>query len=75
MVAALLLAMFSKKKIGLMETAKMNKTDLIFLKDLIEKGKLKPVIDKKYPLKETARSIDYLEQGHAKGKVVISINS
>ncbi len=73
MIKAPLVSMFSKKKVGLMETAKMNKTDLIFLKNLIEKGKLKPVIDKKYPLEETAQAIEYLEQGHAKGKVVITI--
>jgi NADPH:quinone reductase-like Zn-dependent oxidoreductase len=75
MIKAPLVSMFSKKKVGLMGTAKMVKEDLVFIKDLIEKGKLKPVIDRKYPLEETAPAIDYLEQGHAKGKVVITIGS
>lgn len=73
MVKAPLVSMFSKKKIGPMKTAKMVKKDLVFLKELIEAGKIKPVIDKEYTLDEIPKAIEYLEQGHAKGKVVISI--
>ena len=53
--------------------AVVNKKDLIFLKELIEAGKVKPVIDRHYPLSEVAQAIRYLEEGHAKGKVVITI--
>ena len=60
------------KKIGMMGTAKANKADLLFIKDLLEKGSVVPVIDKQYPLSETAEAIRYLEQGHARGKVVIT---
>lgn len=73
MIKAPLVSMFRKKKIGMMETAKMVKDDLIFISDLIEKGKLKPVIDRVFPLSETPKAIEYLEQGHAQGKVVITV--
>lgn len=50
------------------------KKDLVFMKDLIEMGKVKPVIDKRYSFNETADAIRYLEEGHARGKVVIIFN-
>jgi NADPH:quinone reductase-like Zn-dependent oxidoreductase len=53
--------------------AKGSKEDLIVLKGLIEAGKIKPVIDRTYTLSETAEAIRYLEEGHARGKVVISV--
>ena len=59
--------------IGLMETATINKPDLLFMKELLEAGKVKPVIDRRYPLSETAAAIRYLEAGHARGKVIITI--
>jgi NADPH:quinone reductase-like Zn-dependent oxidoreductase len=61
------------KRVGLMPTMKPNQTDLAFLKALLESGKVKPVIDRSYPLRETAEAIRYLETGHAKGKVVITV--
>jgi NADPH:quinone reductase-like Zn-dependent oxidoreductase len=66
---------FSKKggqKLGNM-LAKPNQQDLVFLKDLSEAGKMAPVIDRCYPLHEVADAIRYLETGHAKGKVVITV--
>ena len=53
--------------------ASVTKEDLLVLKELIEAGKVTPVIDRKYPLSETAEAIRYLEDGHARAKVVITI--
>ena len=61
------------KKIGQMDTAKPNKKDLLFIKELLEAGKVVPVIDRTYPLSEVPEAIRYLEAGHAKGKVVITM--
>jgi len=62
------------KKIGLMETAKGNKKDLLFIKELLEAGKVIPVIDRMYPLQEVPEAIRYLEAGHARGKVIVTVN-
>ena len=61
------------KRIGLMGTAKPNKKDLVFIQGLLEVGKVVPVIDRRYPLSETAEAIRYLEEGHARGKVIITV--
>jgi NADPH:quinone reductase-like Zn-dependent oxidoreductase len=53
--------------------AKANLQDLRLLKQLVEAGKLKSVIDKRYPLEQTADAVRYVEQGHAGGKVVVVI--
>jgi NADPH:quinone reductase-like Zn-dependent oxidoreductase len=61
------------KKVGLMGMATTPKQDLLVLKELLEAGKVVPIIDRCYPLPETAEAIRYLEQGHAGGKVVITV--
>ncbi|HKF36450.1 MAG TPA: NAD(P)-dependent alcohol dehydrogenase [Ktedonobacteraceae bacterium] len=61
------------KKVGLMGTAKMNQKDLVYVKELVEAGKVVPVIERRYPLRETAEAIGHLEEGHARGKVVITV--
>ncbi len=58
---------------GLMGTAKPNNKDLAFIKELIEAGKVKPVIDRRYPLSEVAEAFRYLEKKHARGKIVITV--
>src|SRR5947209_304395 len=52
---------------------KPNKKDLIFMKELLAASKVKPVIDRRFPLRDVADAIRYLEAGHAKGKVVITV--
>jgi len=55
--------------------AKPNKNDLAFIKELLEAGKVVPVIDRCYPLSEVADALRYVEEGHAQGKVVITIGT
>src|SRR5258706_5635820 len=54
-------------------SAKSNQKDLVIIKELLEAGKVVPVIDRRYPLSEAAEALRYLGEGHAKGKVVIAI--
>jgi NADPH:quinone reductase-like Zn-dependent oxidoreductase len=61
------------KKIAFMGIAKLNHMDLVLLKELLEAGKVKSVVDRRYPLSKTAEAIQYLEEGHARGKVVIAV--
>jgi NADPH:quinone reductase-like Zn-dependent oxidoreductase len=53
--------------------AEITKEDLTIMRDLMESGKVTPVVDKTYPLNQTADAIRYLEQGHARGKVIITM--
>jgi NADPH:quinone reductase-like Zn-dependent oxidoreductase len=71
-VKAQMLSPFVSQKMASF-TVKPNKEDLQFLKELIEAGTLTPVIDRTYSLSETPEAIRYLENGHARGKVVICV--
>ena len=53
--------------------AQFNKRDMMVLGDLLQSGKMTPVIDRTYKLNEAADALRYLEQGHARGKVVITV--
>lgn len=68
-----LLSRIGSKKIGFMGIATTSKEDLLVLKELLESGKVVPVIDKSYPLSETAAAIRYLIEEHGQGKVVIAV--
>ena len=54
-------------------TARASQKDLLLLKELVEAGKVAPVIDRRYPLSQTAEALRYLGAGHARGKVVITV--
>lgn len=68
-----IISMRGPKKLKGMGPAKPNAKDLEFMKALVEAGKVTPVIDKCYPLDEAAEAIRYLAEGHAQGKVVITV--
>jgi NADPH:quinone reductase-like Zn-dependent oxidoreductase len=71
-IRALMLSRFVGQKLGTFIN-KENHEDMIVLKELIESGKVTPVIDRTYPLSEVPEAIRYLEEGHAQGKVVITV--
>jgi NADPH:quinone reductase-like Zn-dependent oxidoreductase len=62
-------------KMGFMGVAKINQKDLVLVKELIEGRKVAPVIDKHYPLSETAEAFRYFEEVHPRGKVVITVSA
>jgi NADPH:quinone reductase-like Zn-dependent oxidoreductase len=65
----------SDRKVGMMGVANANREDLLIIKELLETCKVIPVIDRHYPLSETAEAIRYLETLHARGKVIINVAS
>jgi len=67
-----LMSMTGNKKMGNL-MAKPNQRDLIFMKELLEAGKVVPVIEKRYSLSEVPEAVRYVEEGHARGKVVITV--
>ena len=66
------ISMTGSKKMGNL-ASKSNKEDLVFIKELLEAGKIVPVIDRHYPLSEVAEALRYYGEGHARGKVVIIV--
>src|SRR6266496_1058551 len=71
-IKAMLISPFISQKMGMM-MAQGNKDDLNILADLMQSEKVKPVIDRTYRLDQVAEAMRYLEQGHARGKVVITV--
>ncbi len=73
LLGATLLSPFVRQKLrGLISIERQE--DLESLKELIEAGKVTPVIDRTYPLSQAADAIRYLEQGHARGKIVVTVS-
>ena len=61
------------RKVGMMGISNAKKEDLLFIQELLKTGKVVSVIDRCYPLSETAEAIRYLETLHARGKVIINV--
>jgi len=68
-----LISMTGSKKMGIVMWKPNNQEDLAILEELFEAGKIVAVIDRRYPLNEVPQALRYLEEGHAKGKVVINV--
>lgn len=68
------LSTIGSKKMGFMGIARPNQEDLVTVKELVEAGKVAPVIDRSYPLAGAAEAMGYLADGHAQGKVVITVD-
>ena len=66
------ISMAGSKKMGGL-SAKVNQKDLVFIKELLEAGKVRPVIDRRYPLSGVPEALRYLGERHAQGKVVITL--
>ena len=74
MLVGPLLSRIGSKKMGFMGIAKSKKEDLVFLTELVEDGKVVPVVDRCYPLGAAAEAMRYLTEVHARGKVVLTID-
>jgi NADPH:quinone reductase-like Zn-dependent oxidoreductase len=72
MLKTVLVAPFVSQKLASF-LAKVNKEDLHFIKEMLETGKIIPVIDRTFPLSEVPEAIRYVEEGHTRGKVVITV--
>jgi NADPH:quinone reductase-like Zn-dependent oxidoreductase len=66
------ISMTGNKKLGVF-LQRPNQKDLIFMKELFEAGKVKPVIDRHYKLSEVPEAFKYFAEGHAQGKVIITV--
>ncbi len=68
-----LLSLAGGPRMGMLAWKPFKKEDVAFLTELIEAGKVKPVIDRSYPLNETAGALRYQQEGHPRGKIVITV--
>jgi NADPH:quinone reductase-like Zn-dependent oxidoreductase len=67
-----LISSMGRKQMGIFMASPTPK-DMALLNELLESGKIVPVIERRYPLSATAEALRYLEAGHARGKVVITV--
>ena len=72
-IAKVRLASMPSSQRAVFFVAKFNMSDMVVLRDLLESGKVKPVIDKRYELNEIADAFRYMGEGHAQGKIVVTV--
>jgi NADPH:quinone reductase-like Zn-dependent oxidoreductase len=72
LLRAPLLSLFVRQQLTTLVSSE-NHEDMLVLKDLVEGGKVTPVVDRTYPLSEAPKAIRYVEEGHARGKVVVTV--
>jgi NADPH:quinone reductase-like Zn-dependent oxidoreductase len=72
-IVKLRLASLRSSRKAVFFVAKFNKPDMETLRDLLESGKVKPVIDRRYELSQAADAFRYLGEGHAQGKIVVTV--
>jgi len=68
-----LISLAGSRKMGFLWWKPFRKKDVVVLTELIEAGKVRPVIDRRYPLREVPDALRYLEEGHVQGKIVITL--
>jgi NADPH:quinone reductase-like Zn-dependent oxidoreductase len=74
LVAMLLISRFSSRKLKPFIVS-LNRKDLLALIELIEQGKIKPAIDRRYALRDTPDALRHVGEGHAQGQTVIEVSS
>lgn len=72
MIGAMATFLFASQRVGISPQS-WDYDDLVALKDLVESGAVRPVIDRVYPLVQTAEAVEYVGEGHARGKVVVTV--
>jgi NADPH:quinone reductase-like Zn-dependent oxidoreductase len=65
--------MTGSKKLAPLPPKPPSRSDLVFMRELLESGEMTPVIDRRYPLSELPEALRHLENGHTRGKVVITM--
>ena len=73
MLLGSLVSIVSRRKMGMLMGKPFKEQDVVFLKELLETGQVSPVIDRSYPLSEVPEALRYQEEGHTRGKIVITI--
>jgi NADPH:quinone reductase-like Zn-dependent oxidoreductase len=73
MLVGPLISMTGGEKLGTLGWAKPNRGDFVFMAELLETGKVVPVIDRCYPLSEVPQALQYYGDGHTKGKIIITV--
>ena len=67
------LASLPSRRTAIFFIAKFNRPDLDVIRELLESGQVKPVVEKRYELRDVADALRYLGEGHARGKIIVTV--